>query len=132
MMATKHELAERQQAEVTRRQEQPAYYQPAVDVSETAEGLILRYDMPGVAKDNVDITLDKGTLSVTGKAQPEESGTAVYRETRVGDYRREFTLPEDVDPDRIVAEMNEGVLTVRIAKAEKAKPRKITIAAARR
>jgi HSP20 family protein len=128
-MATKQEMAERQQADVTRREEPPQYYQPAVDVSETPEGLILRYDMPGVQKGNVDITMDKGTLSVTGKAEPEESGNAVYRETRVGDYHREFTLPEDVDPGRITAEMDDGVLTVRIGKAEKAKPRRIAIAA---
>ncbi len=127
-MAKKNEIVERPQAEVTRREQPPQYYVPAVDVSETPEGLILRYDMPGVKKGNIDITLDKGTLSVTGRAEPEVSGTAVYRETRVGDYRREFTLPEDVDADRVTAEMNEGVLTVRIAKSEKAKPKRIAIA----
>jgi HSP20 family molecular chaperone IbpA len=130
-MARKQELAPRQQTEVTRREEKPQYYRPAVDVSEMAEGLILRYDMPGVSKGNVEITVDKGILMVTGKAQPETAGTPVYRETYVGDYRREFTLPEDVDADRITAEMNAGVLTIRIHKAEKAKPRKIAIAAGR-
>jgi HSP20 family protein len=130
-MAKKQEIVERPQAQVTRREPQPQYYVPAVDVSETPEGLILRYDMPGVAKGNVDITLDKGTLSVTGRAEPEESGIAVYRETRVGDYHREFTLPEGVDPDRITAEMSEGVLTVRIGKPEEAKPKRIAITAGR-
>jgi HSP20 family protein len=130
-MAKKQEIVERPQAQVTRREPQPQYYVPAVDVSETPEGLILRYDMPGVAKGNVDITLDKGTLSVTGRAEPEESGLAVYRETRVGDYHREFTLPEGVDPDRITAEMSEGVLTVRIGKPEEAKPKRIAITAGR-
>lgn len=130
-MATKQELAERQQTEVTRREERPSYFQPAVDVSETAEGLVLRYDMPGVRKGNVDTTMDKGVLVVTGKAEPEQFGTPVYRETFVGDYRREFTLPEDVDADRITAEMNAGTLTIRIRKPEKAKPKKIAIAAGR-
>jgi HSP20 family protein len=130
-MAAKQELAERQQAEVTRREERPQYYRPAVDVSESAKELILRYDMPGVRKDKVDITMDKGTLSVTGTTEPEESGAAAYRETRVGDYRREFTLPEDVDADRITAEMKEGVLTVRIAKAEKLQPKRIQITSGR-
>jgi HSP20 family protein len=128
-MAEKNELVERPQAEVTRREPQPQYYVPAVDVSETPEGLILRYDMPGVRKGNVDITLDKGMLSVTGKAEPEESGLPVYRETRVGDYHREFTLPEGADADRVTAEMSEGVLTVRIGKPEKAKPKRIAITA---
>jgi len=126
-MAKKNELVERPQAEVTRREQPAQYYVPAVDVSETPEGLILRYDMPGVRKGNVDIALDKGTLSVTGKAEPEESGTPVYRETRVGDYHREFSLPEGVDADRITAEMSEGVLTVRIGNPEKAKPKRIAI-----
>jgi len=130
MASKEQELAHPQQTTATRREreEQPQpYYTPAVDISETPEGLVLRYDMPGVAKGNVDVTVDKGTLIVTGKADPEESGTPAYRETRVGDYRREFTLPDDVDADRIGASMNAGVLTVRIARPEEAKPRRIQI-----
>jgi len=65
-----------------------------------------------------------------GKAEPEQEGNAVYRETYVGDYRRQFTLSADVDPSNITAEMNNGVLTVAIGKAEKAKPKKVKIAAA--
>jgi HSP20 family protein len=128
-MASKQEqLAQPQQTTATRREEKPQqYFVPAVDISETPEGLVLRYDMPGVAKGNVDVTVDKGTLVVTGKADPEESGTPAYRETRVGDYRREFTLPDDVDADRISASMNAGVLTVRIAKPEEVKPKRIQI-----
>jgi HSP20 family protein len=128
MARKEQELAQPQQTTVTRREEKPQqYFVPAVDISETPEGLILRYDMPGVQKDNVDITVDKGTLVVTGKADPEESGTPAYRETRIGDYRREFTLPDDVDADRISAAMNAGVLTVRIARPEETKPKRIQI-----
>ncbi len=130
MASREQELAHPQQTTVTRREreEQPQqYFTPAVDISETPEGLVLRYDMPGVQKGNVDITVDKGTLIVTGKAEPEESGTPAYRETRIGNYRREFTLPDDVDADRITAAMNAGVLTVRIAKPEEAKPKRIQI-----
>jgi HSP20 family protein len=128
-MAARNELRKRQQGEVARREESAQYYRPAVDVSETADEFVLRYDMPGVGKGNVDVTLDKGTLSVTGKAEPEESGEAVYRETLVGDYRREFTLPEGLDTDQVTADMSAGVLTVRIAKAKQARPRKIAITA---
>lgn len=128
MASRQQELAQPQQTTVTRREETPQqYFTPAVDISETPEGLVLRYDMPGVAKGNVDVTVDKGTLIVTGKAEPEESGAPAYRETRVGDYRREFTLPDDVDADRISASMNAGVLTVRIGKPEEAKPKRIQI-----
>ena len=128
-MAARNELRKRQQGEVARREESPQYYRPAVGVSETADEFVLRYDMPGVGKGNIDVTLDKGTLSVTGKAEPEESGEAVYRETLVGDHRREFTLPEGLDTDQVTADMSAGVLTVRIAKAEQARPRKIAITA---
>lgn len=130
-MATKEqELAQAQQTNVTRRdreEQSQQYFTPSVDISETPEGLVLRYDMPGVSKDNVDITVDKGTLIVTGQAAPEESGTPAYRETRIGDYRREFTLPDDVDADRITAGMNAGVLTVQIPKPEETKPKRIQI-----
>ena len=83
--------------------------------------------MPGVKKENAEITVDNGTLTVTGKAEPEESGTVLYRETRIGDYQRQFALPEDVDAGNITAEMNAGVLTVTIRKPEQYKPKKIQI-----
>jgi len=127
-MTANHELAERAPGDVAAQKQKTQYYRPAVDVSETSEGLILRYDMPGVAKDSVDISIDKGTLSVIGKAETETEGKAVYRETHVGDYRRDFTLPEDVDPEKVTAEMKAGVLTIHIGKPEKAKPHRIAIA----
>ncbi len=128
MARNQQEITRPQQAAVTRREEQTTqYFVPPVDISETPDGLVLRYDMPGVKKDNADITVDKGTLTVTAKVEPEESGTPAYRETRIGDYRREFTLPNDVDAGHISAEMNAGVLTVRISKPEEAKPKRIQI-----
>lgn len=128
-------LAKKQRTEVTRRGEQPPqqqqmFFQPAVDICETADELVATFDMPGVSKDNVDITVDRDKLTVVGKADPEQEGQAVYRETRVGDYRREFTLTEDVNAENITAEMAAGVLTLKIPKAEKAKPKKIQIKAA--
>jgi HSP20 family protein len=128
---TAQELAQRAKAEVTRREtENKPYFRPAADIHETADAVILTFDMPGVPSENIDLTVEKDTLTVTGKARPEEQGTAVYRETRVGDYRREFTLNENVDTDHITAEMKAGVLTVRIPKPEKAKPKKIKVAVA--
>lgn len=128
MARNQQEITRPQQTAVTRKEEQATQcFVPPVDISETPDGLVLRYDMPGVKKDNADITVDKGTLTVTGKVEPEESGTPAYRETRIGDYRREFTLPNDVDAGHISAEMNAGVLTVRINKPEEAKPKRIQI-----
>lgn len=130
-MAAENKPVKSEQTEVVRREDQGQYFQPATDVVETADAVILTFDMPGVAKENVDVTIDKDMLIVTGKADPEETGEALYRETHVGDYRRQFTLTGDVDPDRIMAAMNNGVLTVEIGKAEQAKPKKIEIAVAK-
>ena len=126
-MAGEEKLAKRQQAEVTRREERPEYYLPAVDISETSGEVILKYDMPGVDKDNVEITAERNTLTVIGNVDKEDLGELVYQETRIGNYRREFTLPDDVDVDSITAEMRDGVLTVKVSKPEKAKPKKIEI-----
>ncbi len=129
-MTAEDKLAKKQKAEVTRRAEPQAYFQPAVNICETGGELIVTFDMPGVSRDNVDITVDKEKLTVLGKADPEQAGRPVYRETRVGDYRREFTLTEDVNAERISAEMAAGLLTLKIPKAEKARPKKIQIQAA--
>lgn len=127
-MAKKEEIAKRQQADVVRTgKEQAEYFQPATDVRETGEELILHFDMPGVSSQNVELTAEKGTLTVTGKADPEEEGNAVYRETRIGDYRRVFSLNNNVNTEDIKAKMKAGVLTVRIPKPETAKPKRIAI-----
>lgn len=126
---TTQELTKRLSNEAQRsKQDASTYFQPATDVRETDEEVLLQFDMPGVSKDHVDLVVEKGTLTVTGKADPEEQGEAVYRETRIGDYRRTFSLSDDVDASRISAEMKAGVLTVRIPKPEKAKPRRIEVA----
>ena len=126
---TTQEMTKREQANVTRvdKEEKTQYFQPATDVQETGEDIILRFDMPGVSSENIDLTVEKGTLTVTGRADPEEQGHAVYRETNIGDYRRVFSLNEGVDADHIQAEMKAGVLTVKIPKPEKVKPKRIAI-----
>jgi len=128
-MTAQDTLTKKDQAEVVRApQEEMVFFRPATDVFETQDSVILRFDMPGVAKDRTDITVDKGLLTVTGHARQEQPGQCVYRETRIGDYQRQFTLTEDVEVDGITAEMQAGVLTIRIPKPEKAKPKKIQIA----
>jgi len=128
-MVAQETLAKTGQNEVVRAPQGPAvFFTPATDVFETQDCMVLRFDMPGVATDGADITVDKGLLTVTGHARKEQPGQCVYRETRVGDYRRQFTLAEDVEVDGIAAQMEAGVLTIRIPKPEKAKPRKIQIA----
>lgn len=126
-MAPEDKLAKRSEAQVTRREQAPEYYQPAVDICETMNELILKYDMPGVDKKDVDITFEKNTLKVIGNVKIESLGDPVYQETRIGNYSRQFTLPDEIDTDRIKAEMNDGVLTIIIPKPEKTKPKRIEI-----
>ena len=129
-MVVEQRPARTEQADMARREGQSRYFQPATDIIETVDAVILKLDMPGVAKENVDLTVDKDMLTIVGKSDPEPAGEPVYRETYVGDYQRQFTLTADVDPSNVTATMNHGVLTVSIGKAERVKPKKIKIAAA--
>lgn len=103
------------------------YYKPAVDIRETEDAFILECDMPGVSKDNLDVTLDRDRLVVTGTAGSESEGKVIYRETRAGNYRREFNLGDGIDRESIRAEMQAGQLVIHIAKSEAVKPRKIDV-----
>ncbi len=87
-------------------------------------------DVPGVQRENVDITFDKGTLTVATERKHEESESTRngWREERFyGKITRSFTLPETIDVDSIAAEMNDGVLRVTVAKSPASQPRKVEI-----
>jgi HSP20 family protein len=87
-------------------------------------------DVPGIQRDNVDVTLDKGTLTITVERKHEESDSTRkgWREERYyGKVTRSFTMPDTIDPDSVAAEMNNGVLHVSVAKSPAAQPRKIEI-----
>jgi len=128
---TDKELAKTQKAEVTRRQEQqPETFIPAADIWETEDRVVIRMDMPGVTKNNVDVRVDRNTLTVQGTVDGEPDGRLVYGEQRIGNFRRQFNLSEDLDRDNVTAEMKAGVLTITIGKAEEVKPKRIEIAAA--
>ncbi len=120
------EITKREPAEVSRVQQTETFV-PAADIWETEDQVILRLDMPGVAKDGVEVKVERDTLNIHGKAPAAPAGTALYCEQRVGDFQRQFTLSEDLDRESIDAEMDAGVLTIRIGKAEQVKPRTIQI-----
>jgi HSP20 family protein len=104
-------------------------YVPSVDIYETKEGLWLWADMPGVDEESVNVNLDDGVLTIEGQVDVKEyqDVTPLYTEYNVGNYLRRFTLSNDVDSDRIVARMQNGVLALEIPKSERAKPRRITV-----
>ena len=108
--------------------EQPALVPPA-DVIEDAEGITLYADLPGVPKERLDVHIDGDVLVIEGEMgldMPREM-EATHVEVSLPRYRRVFTLSRELDPARMSAELRQGVLKVRIQKAEHAKPRRIDV-----
>jgi len=103
-------------------------YVPDVDIVEDQEAITLRADLPGVTKDNMSIDVREGVLTLTATVKPpEEHHRQVYREYDIGGFNRRFTLGERIDPEKISASLENGVLTLMLPKAEAHKPRKIEI-----
>ncbi|MGE5616667.1 MAG: Hsp20/alpha crystallin family protein [Bacillota bacterium] len=104
---------------------------PPVDIIENPEGITLRADLPGVARENLAIDVDNDTLTIEGDVALGEPANlqGVYAEVRVAHYKRSFVLSRDLDASRIEASMKNGVLTLVVPKAEQAKPRRIAVRA---
>jgi HSP20 family protein len=102
---------------------------PSADIYETRDNIVVLAEMPGVAPDGVDITLERRLLTIRGRsAANEHTGyQRVYSECANGDYERVFTLSENIDRDRIAATLKDGVLHLVLPKAESAKARKIEL-----
>ena len=109
-----------------------AYFQPAVDIFETKDELVLVADMPGVPPDGVDVGLEGDELSIEGRVRSGEYDglKPLYVEYGVGGYHRRFTLGEMIDRDGIKAQMKNGVLVLRLPQAERARARRIAVDAA--
>ncbi len=108
---------------------QEAAVLPPVDVIEDATGITLYADLPGVPKDKLNLRVEADTLTIEGEvglATPEGL-QASHAEVQVPRYRRVFTLSKELDAEKIAAELANGVLKLRIPKAEHAQPRKIAI-----
>jgi len=104
---------------------------PAVDIFEDAGGITLLADMPGVAKDRLDVKLDGDNLSIEGSVEmnlPSEM-RALWAEVNVPRFRRSFTLSRELDATRIEANLKDGVLTLRVPKQAHAQPRRIQVTA---
>jgi HSP20 family molecular chaperone IbpA len=105
---------------------------PRVDIYENKDSLFLLADMPGVDEKTVDIELEKNVLTITGRVENGQVKDAamMYSEYEIGDYERVFTLSDQIDRDKIVATVKNGVLKLELPKAEEVKPKKIAIKAA--
>lgn len=105
-----------------------ATYLPAFDIWKTEDRLILQGDVPGVEPEDLDIRFEDGTLKLAAKVSPRLPSAGVLRsEYGVGNYERHFAVGDEIDAERISAELSNGVITIELPIAEKAKPRKIEI-----
>lgn len=103
-------------------------FSPVVDIYDQGGEIVLVADMPGVPGEAVELHLDRGVLTLQGKAKPTPSeGQMVYQEFQVEDFMRTFRLTEDIDAAGIAAEFQNGVLTIRLPKAAEKKSRKIPV-----
>ena len=101
---------------------------PAVDIYEANDALVIVVDMPGVPKDGVSAAVEAGVLTIEGTvSRLDPTETPLYAEYELADFHRCFTLGESIDAAGIDASLRNGVLTVRLPKAETAKTRKIEV-----
>jgi len=116
----------RQAGEPTKPEKQ---YVPAVDIFETAEAVNVLAEMPGVAKEGVEIELENETLTIRGVMAPCtcEGEAVLLQEFEPGHYLRKFTVAETIDQEKIQATMADGVLTLVLPKVAPAKPRRIEV-----
>ena len=131
-MAAKQEV----QVQKKRQQEQnqeptiPArVFAPTADIYETQDALTVVLEMPGVDKDNVDLRVEGGVLSVEGRLDISkyQGLMPLYTEYNIGHYARSFRLSSKIDQSKIGAELKDGVLSLTLPKAEEAKPRTIQV-----
>lgn len=104
---------------------------PPVDVIEDATGITLYADLPGVSKDRLNLHVDADALTIEGEMGIEmpQGMEATHAEVSLPRFRRVFTLSKELDTERLSAELKQGVLKLRIQKAEHAKPRRIEVQA---
>jgi len=128
-MNTKQEIVKRDTTSPSE-VERPALI-PLVDVTEDDAGITLTADLPGATRESLSIRVDGDTLTLEAPLEldaPKEL-EAVYAEVRAGRYRRSFTLSRELDSEHIEAALKDGVLTLRLPKIEKARPRRIEVRA---
>ena len=103
---------------------------PAVDIKEEADKFVVHADLPGVDAKDIDVTLENGILSISGKRESEvKDEKDGYRrvECSYGEFCRQFSLPETADADKVTAKSAKGVLEVVIGKSEGRKPKRIAV-----
>jgi len=105
------------------------YSTPACAICDEQGTVTVTLEMPGVRKEGLDVKMEGNSLSITGMREPPEfKGRYILRERRLDSYRKEFTMDDTIDREKVSAEFANGILTLKLKIKEAAKPRKIEIA----
>jgi HSP20 family molecular chaperone IbpA len=123
------EMETQAQRELQTRSEQDVFLRPAVDIYEDSNGITLKADLPGVSRDRLDVQVDGNNLSIQGQAAIDmpEGMEALHADVGTTQFRRSFTLSNELEAEKIAAEMKDGVLTLRLPKRAELQPRKIEV-----
>lgn len=107
-----------------------AQWAPLVDITEDEKEYLIKAELPDVQKNNVKVTVENGVLTLSGERtfEKEEKNRKYHRiERAYGSFARSFTVPDDADDSRVSADFKDGLLTVRLVKNEKARPKTIEV-----
>ncbi len=106
------------------------FWSPCVDVIDRKEAIVVKADLPGLTKEDISVSIDNNVLTISGEKKhehEEKDGDVVRSERYYGGFHRAFTLPSSVDPEKVNAKFENGVLELALTKKEEAKPRQIRI-----
>lgn len=106
------------------------HWAPAVDLTEDGDQFVLKAELPGLKKEDIQLSVEDGVLKLSGErksASSETEGTLIRSERFTGRFERAFTLPTPVDVAKVRARYEDGILTVDLPKLEEAKPRQIQV-----
>ena len=105
-------------------------WSPALDVFQSSDAVTVKVELPGLKKEDIEISLEKGVLSISGERRHEqklEDGESFRSERYFGRFHRSVAIPTTVEGDKVKASYTDGVLTVTLPKAEEAKPKQIEV-----
>lgn len=108
--------------------EDARYVTPPVDIIEYKDKLVLQADVPGVGKDAVKVNVENNVLTLEAVPSAGPNNDATYREYELANFYRQFEFSEQIDAEKISADLKNGVLTVHLPKVEKVKPKQIPVA----
>lgn len=121
------ELVTRKETGLARPARGEEYVTPLTDLYETENGWVLALEMPGVAPENISVEANENVLTVHGRPTLEDHGRPCCQEFVWRDIYRQFTIDDRIDVNRITSELQHGILTIHLPKAEAVKPRKIQV-----